>query len=186
MPGNSSIYASVAGRYAKALFELALEDGGPDQAGQDLEHFAALLEKNQDIANLVDSPVYSRKIQARALEPILDKTGIKGLTANFLGLVAQNGRLNLIREMIGIYQNLLSDHRGEILAEVISARPLEPGQLKALEKELKSLTGRKPRIDAKVDESLLGGLIVKLGSKMYDSSLATKLFNLQRAMKGAG
>ena len=186
MSGNTATLSSVSGRYARALFDLAQDAGNQDAVAEALDGFIDALDSNPDLKRLADSPVFSRSEQVKALNSVLEGLKVEGLTANFLGTVAQNGRLDHIRDMVSAYQSLMASERGETTAEVTSAAELEDGQLKKLQSALNSLTGRDVQIAQKVDSSLLGGLIVKMGSRMYDNSLRTKLFNLQRMMKEVG
>jgi F-type H+-transporting ATPase subunit delta len=176
--------ASVAGRYASALFELAGEQGYRPEVEQNLVHFQELLDMSEDLRRLVRSPVFSAEEQGRALAVILDRAGIKGLAANFLKLVAKNRRLFAVSDMIRAYRMLSARARGEVQAEVISAVPLNEVQMSALKETLKASERKNVQITTRVDSSLLGGLIVKIGSRMFDSSLRTKLDSLKIAMKG--
>jgi F-type H+-transporting ATPase subunit delta len=178
--------SGVPGRYAAALFELALEGKALDDVAGELNRLTALIDGSEDLARLVKSPVFSAEQHMRAMAAVLDKAGIKGLTANFVGLVAQNRRLFVLPDMIRAYNALLARHRGEVGAEVTSAQPLGDAQIKALKAVFKSSIGRDVNLTARVDESLLGGLVVKVGSRMVDTSLKTKLDNLQIAMKEVG
>lgn len=186
MSGNTATLASVSGRYARALFDLAQDAGSHDAVAGALDGFLAALDANPDLKRLADSPVFSRSDQVRGLSAVMGDLGIDGLTANFLGIVAQNGRLDHVREMAGAYHSLVAADRGEATAEVMSAVALGEEQLKKLQAALDKLTGRDVQITQQVDKSLLGGMVVKLGSRMYDNSLRTKLFNLQRMMKEVG
>jgi F-type H+-transporting ATPase subunit delta len=176
----------MAGRYAVALFELSLEAKKLKHVENDLKNFAALLDSSDDLTRLVRSPVFSTQDQQRALEAVLKKAGIKGLTANFLALVTQNRRLFAVRDMIRAFFALLARHRGEVTADVTSATNLSAAQTKSLKAALKSAIGQDVQLDAKVDADLLGGLVVKVGSRMIDTSLRTKLNNLKFAMKEVG
>ncbi len=186
MSGKTSTLASVSGRYAKALFDLAREDSRLDEVDAELGDFLAALDESADLERLISSPVFSRSEQENVLARVLEKMQISGLTPRFFALLIKNGRLNYIRAIIRDYRRLLAEERGEITAEICSAVKLSPAQIKKLQSALKTLTGRKTSIRQSVDETLLGGLVVKLGSRMYDSSLRTKLFNLQRVMKEIG
>ena len=177
---------SLNGRYAKALFELAEDAGSTDAVAADLDAFIALMDECDDLARLVDSPAFSRAEHLKGILPVLDKAGIKGLSARFIGLLAANGRLRHVRGMVEAFHDLLAQKRGEISVEVATATALSAAQMQQLEKTLKKITGRTTTITPEVDPSLLGGLVVKLGSRMYDNSLRTKLNNLQRAMKEVG
>src|SRR5262245_41471012 len=178
--------ASMAGRYAAALFELAKEQKQLAQVGRDVASFQALLEASPDLARLARSPVISAEAQARALEAILAKVGISGVTANFLMLIVRNRRLFAIGDMLRVFQALLARERGEVGADVTTAHPLSPDQAPVLADSLKASIGKPVQIHTRVDPNPLGGLIVKGGSKMIDSSLRTKLNNLKVVMKGIG
>jgi F-type H+-transporting ATPase subunit delta len=178
------IIATVAGRYASALFDLAGEQGYRPEVEQDLVNFQQLFDMSQDLRRLVRSPVFSAEEQGRALAAILHRAGIDGLAANFLKLVAKNRRLFAVADMIKVYRALSARARGEVQAEVVSAIPLNDAQVGALKETLKALERKNVQITTRVDSSLLGGLIVKVGSRMYDSSLRTKLESLRIAMKG--
>lgn len=178
--------ASMAGRYAAALFELAKEQKQLDQVERDVAAFLAMLEVSADLVRLVRSPVISAQAQARALEAILAKAGISGFTGNFLKLIVRNRRLFAVADMLKAFQSLLARERGQVSADVASAHPLSPEQMQVLSDSLKTSIGKNVQIRTRVDPNLLGGLIVKVGSKMIDSSLRTKLNNLKVAMKGIG
>lgn len=176
----------MAGRYATALFELALEAKTLKQVEADLAGFVAMLDASEDLTRLVRSPVFSAEEQQRALAAVLKKAGIGGLTASFLGLVARNRRLFAVRDMAGAFRALLARHRGEVTAEVASAAKLSPAQVKALKAALKAAVGQDIQMSTEVDPALLGGLVVRLGSRMIDTSLRTRLNNLKFAMKEVG
>jgi F-type H+-transporting ATPase subunit delta len=184
--GKTSTLASVSGRYAKALFDLAQDENRLDEIADELDRLGALLDENADLERLISSPVFSRAEQANVLARVLEKMQVSGLATRFIALLSKNGRVNHIRSIIAAYHALLAQERGEITAEITSAVKLSAAQVKKLQAALKALTGRKTSINQNIDEKLLGGLIVKLGSRMYDSSLRTKLFNLQRVMKEIG
>ena len=184
--GGQTIVTGMAGRYANALFELALEAKALDRVMSELDTFAALLDESADLRRLVRSPVFSAGEQARALAAILKRAEISGLTANFLGLVTRNRRLFAVREMIEDYKALAAAHRGETTAEVTSAEALDEEEMKALKTAIKEAMGTDVVIAAKVDERLIGGLIVKVGSRQIDTSLRGKLNNLQIALKEVG
>jgi F-type H+-transporting ATPase subunit delta len=178
--------AGMAGRYAAALFELAKEQKQLEQVERDVASFQTLLEGSPDLVRLVRSPVISAGAQARALDAILAKVGISGFTGNFLKLIVRNRRLFAIADMLRAFQALLARERGEVSADVASAHPLSQEQMQVLSDSLKASIGKHVQIRIRVDPNLLGGLIVKVGSKMIDSSLRTKLDNLKVAMKGIG
>jgi F-type H+-transporting ATPase subunit delta len=176
----------LAGRYASALFDLAHAEKALDAVAEDLSVLGAMIDESDDLNRLLRSPVISREEQANALLAIIDKAGMNTLTRNFAGVIAQNRRLFTLKNMIGAYQAILASHRGETTAEVVSAKALTDAQMTALNDALKKAVGTKVSVDAKVDPGLLGGLIVKVGSQMVDSSLNTKLQQLRLSMKGVG
>jgi F-type H+-transporting ATPase subunit delta len=184
--GEESIVSGMAGRYATALFELARDDKAVDAVKADLERFEALLNDSDDLRRLVRSPVFSADEQSKALASVLDKAGLKGLAANFLLLVASNRRLFAVRDMIRGFRTLVAKHKGEVTAEVVVAEKLSDTHLEALKSALKSVTGgRAVDLNVKIDPAIIGGLTVKLGSRMVDSSLRTKLNSIKHAMKEA-
>lgn len=176
----------MAGRYGNALFELARDSNAVDAVKADLERFDALIADNPDLNRLVRSPVFGADEQLRALAAILDKAGIKGLAANFLRVITTNRRLFAVRDMIRAYRVLAARQKGEVTAEVTVAEPLSDKNIGALKDALKSVTGGKDiDLDMNVDPAIIGGLIVKVGSRMVDSSLRTKLNAIKIAMKEA-
>ncbi len=176
----------MAGRYARALFELALEEKSVDAVKADLDAFDALLRDSADLSRLVRSPAFSAEEQTRALRALLDKAKVGGLSRNFLLTVASNRRLFAVPDMIRAYRALVSRWKGEVSAEVTVAQPLSGSNLDALKDALKSVTGEKTvDLKVKVDPAIIGGLVVKLGSRMVDSSLRTKLNAIKIAMKEA-
>lgn len=185
MPSTTSITSGVAGRYAAALFELAEERKSHDEISADAEGIAALLAESDDLRRLVASPVIGREAQGSAMAAVLQKAGISELTRNFVGVVAKNRRLFALGDMCIAYRELLSARRGEISAEIVSAKPLSEKQRDALERTLHGAMGSKITLDTQVDASLLGGMVVKIGSRMVDSSLKTKLQRLELSLKGA-
>ena len=185
MSSASSDVSGVAGRYAAALFELAEEHKKLDEVASDLAGIRELLADSPDLRRLVASPVISREDQGRALDAVLRQAGISELTLRFAGVVARNRRLFALDDMCVAYRDLLASRRGEVTAEVTTAQPLSDGQRAALEQELRAAMGSKVALDARVDAGLLGGMIVKVGSRMVDSSLRTKLQRLELSLKGA-
>lgn len=176
----------MAGRYAGALFELALEDKSVDAVRTDLDRFDALLSESADFLRLVRSPVYGADEQLKALSVILQRAGIGGLAANFLRVITTNRRMFAVRDMIRAYRALVARHRGEVSAQITVAEPLNDNNVNALKEALKNVTGGKDiDLDVKVDPAIIGGLIVKVGSRMVDSSLRTKLNAIKFAMKEA-
>jgi F-type H+-transporting ATPase subunit delta len=176
----------MPGRYATALFELASEADAIDQIESDFDGFDRMLDDSPDLTRLVRSPVFSTHQQIRALGAVLEAAGAAELTSNFLKLVARNRRLFAVRDMIAAFRMLVAAHRGEVSAEVVSAHELSPDQVRALKAELKAAGDREVKLTQRVDPAILGGLIVKVGSRMIDNSLRTKLQSLKLAMKGTG
>ncbi len=174
----------MPGRYATALFELAQESGTVSQVSADLDSFVAMLDSSEDLTRLVRSPVFGAGEQIAALDEIFAQAGIKSIAANFIKLAAKNRRLFAVRDMIGAFRSLVAQARGEIAAEVVSAEKLSAAQLSKLKAELKASVGSDVELATIVDPSILGGLIVKVGSRMVDNSLRTKLQNLKVSMKG--
>jgi F-type H+-transporting ATPase subunit delta len=181
--GEQTHLSGMAGRYATALFELALEQNAVDAVRTDLDRFDALIAGNADLLRLIRSPVFSADEQVRALGAILDLAGVRGLSAQFLLTVAGNRRLFAVRDMIKAYRQLVARHRGEVSAEVRIAQEPSERHLTAIREALHAVTGKHVQVDVKVDPSILGGLVVKLGSRMVDSSLRTKLNLIRHAMK---
>lgn len=173
----------VPGRYASALFDLAKEAGSLDKVAGELRIFQGMLDGSPELTRLVRSPVFSADEQTRALGAVLAKSGVTGLTANFLGLIAKNRRLFIVSDVIKGYRSLLARHKGEVEAEITSAAPLSESQLTALRASLIASLGKDVAVSARVEPSLLGGLVVKVGSRMVDSSIRTKLNSLKNAMK---
>lgn len=176
--------SGVPGRYARALFELATEEKTADKTGEQLAAFAAAIKASGDLDRLVRSPVFKTEDQTAAIEAVAAKLGITGTALNFLRLAARNRRLAALPGMIDAYATLLTASKGETAGEVISAEKLSAQQLKDLKAALKESLGRDVALSTRVDASILGGLIVKVGSRMMDNSLKTKLDNLKIAMKG--
>jgi F-type H+-transporting ATPase subunit delta len=184
--GEDAIVSGMAGRYATALFELALENKAVDAVKADLEKFDTLVVANTDLHRLVRSPVFGAEEQGRVLSAVLEKAGIAGLAANFLKLVTSNRRLFAVRDMIKAFRTLVARWKGEVSADVTVAEKLSDNHLEALKGALKSVTGgRAVDLNVKVDPAIIGGLVVKLGSRMVDTSLRSKLNAIKRAMKEA-
>lgn len=186
MSAETTGATGLAGRYATALFDLAGSDKLLDQVADDLNRLGGMIESSADLTRLIRSPVISREDQGRAMAAVLERAGMCELTRNFVGTVAQNRRLFVLKAMIASYQGLLAARRGESTAEVVTATPLTDKQIEQISKSLKKAIGSDVAIDAKVDANLLGGMIVKIGSRMVDSSLRTKLQQMRFAMKGIG
>ena len=178
--------SGLGGRYATALFDLAAEQKVVDAVLADLDTVAVTIDDSDDLSRLVRSPVVARVDQASAMAALVAKAGITGLVANFVGTVAKNGRLSNLRSMIGQFKLLVSQFKGEIAAEVTSATKLNADQISSIEKSLAEAVGREVQLSAKVDPDVLGGLVVRVGSRMIDFSLRNQLNNLQLSLKEVG
>ncbi|MBL8567312.1 MAG: F0F1 ATP synthase subunit delta [Hyphomicrobiaceae bacterium] len=176
----------IAERYASALYELADELKALDQVAADLKAIRAMMASSADLMRLIRSPVLGRSEQAKAVSALAEKAGFSALTGRFLGTLASNRRLFALASVIDAFLAELARRRGEATADVTSAVALTPAQTQALEEALKSVVGSKVSVDLKVDQSLIGGIVVRVGSRMIDTSLATKLRRLRLAMKGVG
>ena len=184
MDNSGGIRASLAGRYASALFDLARDQRQIESVGKSLDALGAALLDSKDFNELVTSPLVSREEAGKAFGALAPDLGLDPITANFLGVLARNGRKNELRNVIRAYRRLAAEHRGETTAEVITARPLNDDQLTALRQQLRARAGRDVAIEAEVDPTILGGIVVKLGSQQIDASIRTKLNRLASAMKG--
>lgn len=178
--------SGVTSRYASALFDLALAEKKIPAVEKDLGRFAALLEGSDDLKRLVVSPVFSADDQSNAIDAILTKAKITGLVGNFIRVVARNRRLFEMQDMLPAFRKLAAEHRGEINADVTVAQKLTAEQTKELKAALKSVVGKDVAINATIDPSILGGMIVKVGSKQIDTSLKTRLSSLKLALKEVG
>jgi F-type H+-transporting ATPase subunit delta len=181
---SGGIQASLAGRYATALFGLARDEQQIDAVTRSLDTIEAAMAESADFRALVSSPLVGRADAARAIAALIPTLGLDPITARFLGVLADNGRLGELKAVIRSVKQLAAGHRGETSAEIISAHPLGDDQVAALKSKLKARVGRDVAIEARVDSSLLGGLIIRLGSQMFDASIKTKLNTLAHAMKG--
>ena len=186
MAGENPSVSGVSGRYATALFELARDENSIDAVKADLDRFAAMLDESADLKRLVRSPVFAAEAQLKALSAVLEKAEITGVSANFLKVLAANRRLFAVPEVIRAFNALVAKFKGEATADVTVAETLSDKNLEALKAALKSVTGKDVTLDVKVDPSIIGGLVLKLGSRMVDSSLRTKLNSIKNAMKEAG
>ena len=186
MAAEDPSVSGVSGRYATALFELARDEKSIDAVLLDLDNFNALLDDSADLRRLVRSPVFSADMQVKALSIVLDRAGITGISANFLKVLTANRRLFAIADVIRAFRALVARFKGEVGAEVTVAEPLSDKNLDALKDALQAVSGKDVTLNVKVDPSIIGGLVVKLGSRMVDSSLRTKLNSIKHAMKEAG
>ncbi len=185
MASEEPIVSGMAARYATALFDLAQEANAIDAVKADLDRFDALIAESPDLTRLVRSPVFSASEQLQALDAVLQRAGIGGIAANFLKLVTSNRRLFAVRDMIRGFRELVARHKGEAVAEVTVAEALKDEHVEALRAALKSVSGKDVDLNIKVDPAIIGGLVVKLGSRMVDTSLRTKLNAIKHAMKEA-
>jgi F-type H+-transporting ATPase subunit delta len=184
---DGSDLSGVAGRYASALYDLAAQQGATEDVAASLATFQRLMDESADLTRLVKSPVFSAQEQVAALGAVLAKTGISGAAANFIRLVATKRRLFALPGMIAAYQRLHDNARGVSRADVTVAAPLKPDHEKALQDALTAVTGGKTVVlNVKTDPSIIGGVIVKLGSRMVDASIKTKLNSIRTRMKEVG
>jgi F-type H+-transporting ATPase subunit delta len=181
---SGGIRASLAGRYASALFDLARDQRQIESVGASLDTLSQVLADSRDFDELVDSPLVQRDEAAKAFAALAPKLSLDPVTANFLGVLARNGRKDQLKPVIRAFKRLAAEHRGETTAEVVTARPLDDDQIKQLKQQLRTRAGRDVAIDATVDPAILGGIVVKLGSQQIDASIRTKLNRLATAMKG--
>jgi F-type H+-transporting ATPase subunit delta len=181
---SAGIQASLAGRYAVALFDLASEAGNVSSVEADLEKLDSALGESADLSALIKNPEVSRADLGKAVSALAGLLGLEKLTGNFLGVLAQNRRLAELPAMIGAFRAIAAAQRGEVTAEVASAHPLSEEQVASLQEKLKAREGRNVKIRTSVDADLLGGLVVTIGSKRIDSSIRTRLNSLAHAMKG--
>ena len=186
MAAENPSVSGVSGRYATALFELARDEKSIDAVRADLDRFEAMLADSADLKRLVRSPVFSAESQSRALATVLDKAGISGIAAKCLKVLTANRRLFAVSDVIRAFRALVARFKGEATADVTVAEMLSDKNLAALKTALKTVTGKDVALNVNVDPSIIGGLVVKLGSRMVDSSLRTKLNSIKHAMKEAG
>jgi len=184
---NSSMHESgAAGRYANALFELAKEAEALDEAERDMQALGEALEASEDLRRLATSPLYDRAAQMRAMDAVAGKMGLSELARKTVGLLAARRRLFMLEDVVRIFARLMAEHRGEVTAEVTAARKMSDAQRKALAEKLKEAIGREVRLNVTVDEGIIGGLVVRVGSKMIDTSIRSRLAALQNAMREVG
>ena len=186
MAAEDPSVSGVSGRYATALFELARDEKSIDAVKADLDKFDAMLNESADLKRLVRSPVFAADAQLRALSAVLDKAGISGVSAKFLKVLTANRRLFAVSDVIRAFRARVAKFKGEASAEVTVAEPLSDKNLDSLKAALQAISGKDVTLNVKVDPSIIGGLVVKLGSRMVDSSLRTKLNSIKHAMKEAG
>lgn len=184
MATDDSQTGGLAGRYATAAFELAHDEGALDLLASDLGTLKALLGSSPELMRLVRSPAFSREEQATGMKAVLDQAKASPLATRLVLLLAQKRRLYILANVIGAFEALLARHRGEVAASITSARALDAQETEELKRVLKENLGREPKLELNVDPSLLGGLVLRIGSRMIDSSLRTKLDGLRSAMRG--
>ena len=183
MASDTTGVSALAERYAAALFDIAEERRALDQVAADLRQLRAMLAASADLMRVVRSPILSRRDQARAVLALAQRAELSALVRDFLAVVARNRRLFAVPAMIDGFLAMLAARRGEVTAEVVAAQPLTEAQLDALSEHLRRTVGRRVTVDARVDQRLIGGMIVKVGSRMVDASVENKLRRLQLAMK---
>ncbi len=186
MANSASFVTAIARQYASSLFELALEAKKIDDVDKALARFDELLDGSKDLRRLIASPVFSANEQLRAIDAVLDKAKIGGLAGNLVRLAARNRRLFIMPVMLAEFRKLIAAHRGQESADVVVAHPLSAGQASELKAALKSVIGKEVSVRTEVDASLLGGMVVRVGSRQIDTSLRTKLSSLKLSLKEAG
>lgn len=186
MANSASISASIAGRYAQAAFDIVKDAGGIDALSSEVDQLARALDDSADLRRMIASPLYSREQELAAITAIAQKMGLTEILTNTLALMARNRRLFTLPQFVAVLRELIAAERGEITAVVTSAQALSKKQHDRLVRTLSEKSGKNVRLDARVDDSLIGGMIVKLGSQMIDSSIRSKLASLQNAMKEVG
>lgn len=186
MSDTSTLTSGVAGRYATALFEFALENDALEETERDLAALKAALADSPELKSVIVSPLYDRAEQGNAMAAVGEAMGLGTTVRNLIGLMAAKRRLFALPQVIDMVARLAAEHRGEITAEVTAARPLSDAQTAALKEQLAGATDRTVKLNVTVDPGLIGGLVVKLGSRMIDTSIRSKLMGLQTAMKEVG
>lgn len=186
MANTASISANVAGRYAQAVFDIAREQGDFDLLAGQVDDLGRALSESEDLRTLTTSPLYSREEQGRAIGAVAERMGLSPVLANTLRIMARNNRLFAVPELVRSLKSLVAEARGEVTAEVVSSAPLTQEQERRLTETLAQKSGKTVKLDARVDDTLIGGMIVKLGSQMIDSSIRSKLASLQNVMKEVG
>jgi F-type H+-transporting ATPase subunit delta len=181
---SASIKASLPGRYASALFDLASEAGNVTAVESDLEKLAAALGESAELRALIRNPEVSREALGRVLAGLGEPLKLDGLTRNFLGVLAENRRVGELPAVIRSFQAIAAAQRGEVTADVATAHPLTADQLAVLEQKLRAREGRTVKVKTRVDPDLLGGIVVTIGSRRVDNSIRTRLNSLAQAMKG--
>ena len=180
------ISSGIAARYATAIFEIASENGKIAELETSIDDLGAALEDSADLRDLISNPIYSRSEQKAAIGAVAQRMKLRPVLRNALGLMAEKRRLFVLPQLLVQLRDLIAAHKGEITGDVVSAKPLTDAQMSALRDQLKQAVGKDVKLNATVDESLIGGLVVKVGSKMIDTSIRSRLNSLQNAMKEVG
>ena len=186
MSDSSASDAGLAGRYARALFDLAKEQGSLDQVADDLRTMAGFLAESPELKRTLPSPMVPTAVKIGTLKALGERAGFAALTVKFLGVVATQSRLDVLGSIIDAFLEQVAEFKGEMTAQVVSAQPMSDEQVAAVKDVVAAAMGKTVRLEAAVDPSLLAGMIVRVGSRMVDASLKTKLRNLELAMRGAG
>ncbi len=186
MSEPASISTGIAARYATAIYEIAKEEKALAALEDDINTLQSALSDSEDFRALISSPVYTREEQEKAISALSQKMGLTGTMANTLALMAQKRRLFVVPNLLATLRDIIAEEKGEVTADVVSAKALTKEQADSLAKTLKASTGKTVTLNATVDESLIGGLVVKVGSRMIDTSIRSKLNSLQNAMKEVG
>ena len=184
MPATSATATGLAQRYATALFDLAKDSKKLDRVGDDLSGIVGLMAESSDLERLVESPVISREDQRKAILAVAKKAGLDDLSVRFLGILAEHRRLFALPGIAKAFGEMLAAHKGEVAAEVVSAVPLGDAELETLKSSIAGFVGQAVTVETRVDPALLGGVVVRVGSRMLDASLRTKLQQLEQALKG--
>ena len=184
METSSGIQASLAGRYATALFGLARDQRQIEAVGTSLDRLSQALVDSRDFSELVSSPLIARDDAGKAFAAVATQLSLDPITTNFLGVLARNGRKNQLQPVIRAFRRLAADHRGETTADVVTAHALKDDQLTSLKQQLRARAGREVAVETRIDPEILGGIVIKMGSQMIDASIRTKLNRLAEAMKG--
>lgn len=186
MAQSASISRSIAARYAQAVFDIARSDGAVDALAREVEALSETIAASAELRSVLASPVLSREDQARAIGAVADALGLGPTLKNTLALMSENRRLFALPQLLAALRGLIAEARGEMTAEVVSARALTPEQAERLTRTLSEKSGKTVKLDTRIDEGLIGGMIVRLGSQMIDTSVRSKLSSLQNAMKEVG
>ncbi len=186
MAETATLTSTIAERYATALFDLAEEQGALEAVESDVESLKAAIAESSDLAGMISSPLYGREEQSAAIRAVSEAMGLGAVVANLAGLMAAKRRLFALPDVLDAFTARLAEHRGEVTANVTAARALSDAQIDALKQKLGASLGREVKLDIRIDPAILGGLVVKVGSRMVDTSIRSKLASLQNAMREVG